>query len=270
MMSESNSPLSLALDAYAPAEIAVRAETAGVAKAKLSLRQILALSVLAGAFISIGAMLFILVMTTSGEVAFGPGRWMAGIAFSLGLILVIIAGAELFTGNSLIVIAWADGLISFRALFRNWALVYAGNAFGAFSMVAFAYLAGLQNLGGGALGETAVGIAKGKIAAPPVQLFFSGILCNILVCLAVWMCFSARQVAGKVLVIIFPISAFVALGFEHSIANFYLIPFGMLTGEGLDLLAFLQNLIPVTLGNIVGGGFFVAATYWLIYRSEKR
>lgn len=269
-MGENNQHLSTALDAYAPAEIAKRVETAGIAKARLGVRPTLALAALAGAFIAFGAMLFTLVMTTGGEGALGPGRWLGGIAFSLGLVLVIVAGAELFTGNNLIVIAWADRLIPLRSLLRNWGLVYIGNAAGAFSMVLLTYLAGLHKLGGGALGQTAAAFAVGKISAPPLQLFFSGILCNILVCLAVWMCFSARQVAGKVLVIVFPISAFVALGFEHSIANMYLIPFGMLAGGGLDFFAFIGNLIPVTLGNIVGGGVFVAATYWLIYRAKEQ
>ena len=257
--------LALALDAYAPEEMARRAETAGTAKARLSVRRTLMLAILAGAFIAFGAMLFLLV-STGNEMGFGLGRWVAGIAFSLGLVLVVVAGAELFTGNSLIVIAWADRLITSRELLRNWLLVYLGNTIGAAVMAVLSLLAGLHKLGGGAFGETAALVASAKTNRPLIELFFSGILCNVLVCLAVWMCFSARRVTGKILAIIFPISAFVALGFEHSIANLYLIPFGMLAGDSWDFSAFLFNLVPVTFGNIVGGGLLVAAVYWIIYR----
>ena len=272
-MTETNTTLTLALDPYAPAEIAERVETAGVAKARLPVVGTLTLAALAGAFIALGGMFFTLVMT-GADFALGADRLLGGIAFSLGLILVVVAGAELFTGNNLIVIAWADRLISTGALLRNWGLVYVGNFVGSVGMVVLVVLAGVLDLGGGALGETAAAIAKAKVALPLHTAFFSGILCNILVCLAVWMCFAARRVTGKVLCIVFPISAFVALGFEHSIANMYLIPIGMIAdarlgGGGLDVAAFLGNLIPVTLGNIVGGGVLVAAVYWLIYRRGR-
>ena len=273
-MKDKPSDLTLALDAYAPGEIAKRVETAGVAKVKLSMLQTLALAVLAGAFISFGAMLYTLAMT-GADFALGIDRLIGGLAFSLGLVLVVVAGAELFTGNNLIVIAWSDRLISSADLARNWILVYIGNFIGAIGMVFLALFAGLPEIGQGAMGKTALAIANAKVDLPFYRAFFSGILCNILVCLAVWMCFSARRVAGKILCVIFPVCAFVALGFEHSIANMYLIPVGLLAENGpadlgTQLGGFLGNLVPVTLGNIVGGGVLVSAVYWVIYRRAAK
>ncbi len=253
------------LDAYSPAQIAARMESGGIAKAKMPLLKTVTLAVLAGAFISFGAMFYTLVITGSG-MGFGPTRLLGGLAFSLGLVLVLIGGAELFTGNNLIVMAWAERKITSAELLRNWVLVYAGNFVGALGTVALFYLAGGLDLNGGALGETAAGIARAKIALDPVPAFFRGVLCNVLVCLAVWLCFAAHTVTGKILAIVFPITAFVALGFEHSVANMYLIPLGMIAaGEGLNLAALFANLVPVTLGNIVGGSGLVALTYWLVY-----
>jgi formate/nitrite transporter len=258
-------------DAYSPAEIADRVENAGVAKASMPFLQTFVLSLLAGAFIAFGGMLYTLVMTNSG-LGFGPGRLLGGVAFSLGLILVVVAGAELFTGNNLIVMAWADGRVTTRLLFRNWGIVFAGNVIGSLGMAVMVVLSGTLDLGDGAVARTAMAIATSKIAIPPVQAFFRGILCNALVCMAVWLCFSAHSVSGKILAIIFPISAFVALGFEHSIANAYLIPVGYLAGASdITLGGMLHNLLPVTAGNIVGGSVFVALVYWLIYhRGRKR
>ncbi|MEM7225214.1 MAG: formate/nitrite transporter family protein [Pseudomonadota bacterium] len=272
-MSESQNTLGHALEPYTPAEIAKRVETAGVAKARMAAPQILMLAVLAGAFIALGGMVFTLVMT-GADSAVGIDRLIGGIAFSLGLILVVVAGAELFTGNNLIVIAWADRRISTFELLRNWGLVYLGNLAGAFAMVALAALAGVPDIGGGAVGATAAKIAQHKLALPFGQALVSGILCNLLVCLAIWMCFGARRVTGKVLCIVFPISAFVALGFEHSVANMYLIPAGLIAESGLghalaNLGGFLGNLVPVTLGNIIGGGVLVAVVYWVIYRQGR-
>jgi formate transporter len=268
-MPDSDNTLAIALDAYAPGEIAKRVETAGVAKARLSALQTLTLAALAGAFIAFGGMFYTLAMT-GADPALGSARLLGGVAFSLGLILVVIAGAELFTGNNLIVMAWADRLITTRALLRNWGLVYLGNAIGAATMLALTFGAGLQDLGGGAYGETATAIAQAKVAISAPRAFFSGVLCNILVCLAVWMCFSSRRVTGKVFCVLFPVAAFVALGFEHSIANMYLIPAGMLAGNGFDAAALLANIIPVTLGNILGGGLLVAFVYWVIYRRKEK
>lgn len=255
------------LDAYAPAEIAQRIENVGVAKAGLSTLRTLTLGVLAGAFIALGAAFFTLVMTGS-EAGLGPGRLLGGVAFSLGLILVVIAGAELFTGNNLIVMAWADRRITSTALLRNWVLVYIGNFAGAAGTALLVYWSGTLELGGGATRETALAIARGKTALPFDEALVRGILCNVLVCLAVWISAAARRVSGKILAIVFPIAAFVALGFEHSVANMYFVPLAMLEAWGdpaLTIGGFAGNLIPVTLGNIIGGSGFVALVYWIIY-----
>jgi formate/nitrite transporter len=258
------------IDAYAPAEIAARVENAGVAKAHLHAVPTLALAVLAGAFIAFGAMLYLMTMTDSG-LGLGPARLLGGVAFSLGLVLVIVGGAELFTGNSLIVFAWADRLIGTRALLRNWGLVYLGNFAGASATALMVYWSGTLGLGEGAVAETAVRVAEGKVALPVAQAFLRAVLCNVLVCLAVWLCFSAREVAGKILAIVFPITAFVALGFEHSIANMFLIPLGWMSGaQSVTLAGYLQNLLVVTAGNIFGGGVLVALVYWLVYGHRKQ
>ncbi len=251
-------------DAYAPAEIARRIETAGVAKAKLEALPLLALAVLAGAFIALGAMFFLVSVTDTG-LGFGPTRLLGGVAFSLGLILVVIGGAELFTGNALIVMGWAHGTVSAGALLRNWGFAYIGNLIGAVAMAYAAYGADLHELAGGRVGETALAVAVAKTSLPIWPAFIKGVLCNILVCLAVWLCFAARSAGSKVVCIVFPIAAFVALGFEHSIANMFFIPFGMLLGGDISFGGFLGNLVPVTLGNIVGGGACVALTYYVIY-----
>jgi len=253
------------MDAYTPAQIAVLVERGGVAKVGLAPAQTATLGVLAGAFIAFGAMFYTLTVTGS-DLGFGPSRLLGGVAFSLGLILVLVGGAELFTGNNLIVMAWAERKVTSWQLLRNWILVYLANFVGALGAAALFYLAGALDLSGGAVGQTAARIAESKLSLDFSTAFFRGILCNTLVCLAVWLSFAARSVAGKILAIIFPISAFAALGFEHSVANMYLIPIGMLAnGGGIDLAALLRNLLPVTLGNIVGGSGLVALTYWLVY-----
>lgn len=260
-------------DDYAPAQIAQRIEAVGVKKVAMALTPMFALSVLAGAFIAFGAMFFIVVMTQNG-LGYGPARLLGGVVFSLGLILVLVGGAELFTGNSLIVMGWANGKVTSRALMRNWAVVYVGNFVGALGMAMLAALAGYADMASGAVGALAVSIARAKVELPFLEAFVRGILCNILVCLAVWLCFSAHSVSSKILAIVFPISAFVALGFEHSIANMFFVPFGVLAALhahlnlaalGLSLGGFVHNLAAVTLGNIVGGGGFVALAYYVIY-----
>lgn len=254
------------IDAHTPAEIAGLVERAGIAKAQLGAIQTLVLAILAGAFIAFGAMFFVVVTTNSG-LGFGPERLLGGIAFSLGLILVVVGGAELFTGNSLILFGWADGRIGTGRLLRNWGLVYIGNFIGATATAVMVHWSGIHDLAGGAVGATVMRIAAAKLALPVEQAFLRGILCNVLVCLAIWLCFAARSVAGKILAIVFPISAFVALGFEHSVANMYLIPAGWLAGApSVTAAAYGASLAVVTAGNIVGGGVLVALVYWLIYR----
>ncbi len=256
---------SASIDAYSPAEIAALVEKGGVRKAQLPALQILILGMLGGAFIAFGAMAYTVVITGS-TLGFGPTRLMGGVAFSLGLILVLIGGAELFTGNTLIVMAWASRRISLVQLLRNWALTLFANAIGAFGCVALVYLSGVLTLNEGAVARTAAAIAATKTGLEFTSSFFLGILCNVLVCLAVWLSFACRDVASKILAIVFPIAAFVALGFEHSVANLYLLPIGDLAaGRAIDIGAMLRNLVPVTLGNIIGGGGLVALVYWAAY-----
>ena len=196
----------------------------------------------------------------------GPTRLLGGIAFSLGLILVVVGGAELFTGNNLIVMAWADKKVTSGQLLKNWCLVYVSNLVGAVGAAILVFWSGTLTLGNGAVAETALNVAIYKVNLDPFQAFVRGVLCNALVCLSVWLCFAARDVASKVLVIIFPISAFVALGFEHCIANMYFIPLGMLIDNtNISIADFITNLIPVTIGNIIGGSLFVAFVYWVVY-----
>jgi formate transporter len=216
-------------DAYKPAQIALRVEAAGVAKARLDFVTTLMLSVLAGAYISFGALFFTIAVTGS-ELGWGPTQLLGGIAFSLGLVLVIVAGAELFTGNALIVMAWADGKIRGRELLRNWVIVYIGNFIGSTATGVLVVLSGVLDLNGGAVGGTAASIASTKLELGLVEAFFRGILCNVLVCLAVWLSFAGRSVIDKVAAIVFPITAFVGAGFEHSVANMYVIPVAMLAG----------------------------------------
>lgn len=276
-------------DVYAPAQIADKVDNLGVAKARLGALQTILLGVLAGAFISFGAMLFTLVISDS-VLGLGPTRLLGGVAFSLGLVLVVIAGAELFTGNNLIVMAWADNRISSWSLARNWTLVYAGNLVGSLAAAVFVWFSGVLDFGppgaSQAVAATAVRIAVDKVTLPTIELLFRGILCNTLVCLAVWLSLAAHTVSGKILAIVFPITAFVALGFEHSVANMYLIPVGFLASQdpnvlitaaitetalaNLTLGGFVDNLITVTLGNILGGSGLVALVYYVIYIRPRR
>lgn len=251
------------LDAYKPAEIAKRIEDAGVAKARLGLVPLLTLGMLAGAFISFGA-LFHLAVLGGADASYGPVRLAAGLAFSLGLVLVLVGGAELFTGNTLIVMAWVDGLVGSAALLRNWAWVYLANLVGALGICALAWAAGLHHAAPGAV---AAKLAVAKAALPWLELLARGVLCNALVCLAVWLSFAAHDVAGKILAIAPPIAAFVALGLEHSIANMFLLPFAMLAGAPIGLGDVAWNLSWVTLGNLIGGAGGVGLSYWAAYRA---
>jgi formate/nitrite transporter len=268
------------LDAYTPAEMAARVRDAGVAKANLDLASLLALALLGGAFIALGAALSTLAIA-GAELGLGPRRLVAGLAFSLGLILVIVAGAELFTGKNLVVMAWASRLVSTRSLLRSWFWVYLGNLAGALATALLIHWTAPWLTHGPQLGVSAVSIALAKCELGFARAFFLGVLANALVCLAVWLCFGARGTADRILAIVFPITAFVALGFEHSVANMYFIPMGMLLATQpavlaaggwspevlapLSLAGFARNLAPVTLGNLVGGGLLVGAVYWFVY-----
>ncbi|MCY4003814.1 MAG: formate/nitrite transporter family protein [Rhodospirillales bacterium] len=271
-MEVDRSPNPFDIDAYAPAEIARRVRSAGVAKANLPLLQTLVLGALAGVFIAFGAMTYTVVVTGS-ELGLGPTRFLGGIAFSLGLVLVAVGGAELFTGNNLIAMAWADRQVTTRRVLRNWLLAYVGNAAGAAASVVAVLLSGVLDIGGGAVQATAADIARYKIELGTMEAFVRGILCNVLVCLAVWLCFAAHTVTGKILAIVLPVSAFVALGFEHCVANMYLIPVGLFAGGGTpgtaEFVAMAQNIAVVTLGNMLGGTVLVALVYWLVYLRHR-
>lgn len=270
-------------DALIPAAIARRAEEVGQAKARMDAGTVLALAVLAGAFIALGALFFTTVTTgAAGVTPYGAARLLGGLAFCLGLVLVVLAGAELFTGNNLIVMAWIGGSVSTGQLLRNWALVYAGNLVGSLATVALVYLSGQFRFAGGAVGAQALAIANAKVSLGFWEPLFLGMLCNALVCLAIWLTMGAHSTTDKVIAILFPITAFVAIGFEHSVANMYFVPIGLLIKSdgaflaslgktaadyaGLTWGAFLvENLVPVTLGNIIGGAGLVGAVYWFIY-----
>lgn len=249
-------------DAYKPTEIATMIENAGVAKAALPALQMFTLAVLAGAFIGFGGLAWLQVMN-GADMAYGPIRLLGGVAFSLGLILVIVGGAELFTGNALMVMAAVDGKITVPALLRNWGIVFAGNLLGALGLALAAHLAGLD---GKAAAETLATMAQAKLSLSTESAFLRGALCNALVCLAVWLSFAARNATDKILAIIFPVATFVALGLEHSIANMMLLPLAALSGANVPLGGMVENIVVVTLGNLVGGAGGVALAYRFAYR----
>jgi formate/nitrite transporter len=284
------------IDALLPAEMATRAEYLGARKAEMPFLKMFSLAVLAGAFISLGAIFAttvsagsMAITTPDGAAAFSTGlpygvtRLLAGLVFSLGLILVVVGGAELFTGNNLIVMAWANGKVTFGAMMRNWGIVYLGNFVGSFGTALLMFYTKQYTFGRDAIGIAALNTGVAKCSLGFVQAIALGILCNALVCLAVWLTYSARSTTDKILAIIFPITAFVAAGFEHSVANMYFVPYALLVKmsdadfmsrvaekvANLDKLTwgnfFIYNLIPVTIGNIIGGAVLVAAVYWSIF-----
>jgi formate transporter len=285
-------PQPVSIDTILPSAMAQRAESGGVARSAMDPLAVFVLSVLAGAFISFGAVF----ATTVGAVnigadaviPYGAMRLLTGIVFCTGLILVVVGGAELFTGNNMLVMAWAGGKVTTRAVLANWVIVFIGNFVGAIATAVLVFLSTQYTFGGGAVGLNALVIANGKSSLDLVPAFMLGVLCNALVCLAVWMCYGARTTIDRVVTIIPPISAFVAAGFEHSIANIYFIPMGLFIKAGApesfwngigrspadfpaltwDNFVF-ANLIPVTAGNILGGSVMVAAVYWFVYLRKK-
>jgi formate transporter len=276
-------------DGLLPPAMAARAEDAGVRKARLDTVSLFALAFLAGAFISLGAIFATTVSAGAADLPFGLVRLLAGLAFSLGLILVIIGGAELFTGNALIVMAWASGKVSSRLVLRNWSIVYVGNLVGALATAAVMFVSGQYSFGEGSVGLAALTIGNAKAGLEFVPAIALGMMCNALVCLAVWLTFSARTTTDRILAIVPPIAAFVAAGFEHSVANMYFIPeaiairssapagfwsaidrvpadFPNLTMQGF----LVANLLPVTIGNVIGGAGMVGIVYWFVYLRGSR
>lgn len=289
------------IDSLLPPEMATRAEYLGVRKAEMPAFTMLMLAILAGAFISLGA-IFATTVSVGGmpiaaaddsiafstNLPYGVTRLLSGLVFSLGLILVVVGGAELFTGNNLIVMAWASGKVTGRALLRNWLIVYVGNFIGSMATAVLMFFSKQYTFGADLVGITALRIAADKCNLEFVQATALGILCNALVCLAVWLTYSARTTLDKIAAIIFPITAFVAAGFEHSVANMYFIGYGLLVKDfdpefvakvservpSLGSLTwqafFINNLIPVTIGNIIGGAVLVAAVYWVVFLRVKK
>src|SRR5882757_3323884 len=265
------------LNAYSPAEIKEAIEKVGVKKANLPLLVSLMLAVIAGGSIGLGALYYSIVVSDA-ELSFATARVMGGLVFSLGLVIVLVGGAELFTGNNLIVMAWASGNVSTRQMLRNWVIVYFGNLIGSVGLVVLVFFSHHLDMNGGRIGLSVLNTAVGKIQPDVVTLFFKGILCNLLVCLAVWLAYAGRSVTDKIVALVFPVSAFIAAGFEHCVANMYFLPLAWLmtqTGHvppdfdtsAITMAGIIHNLVPVTLGNIVGGAGLVGAVYWIIYRA---
>jgi formate/nitrite transporter len=282
------SPQTVTFDAIMPPAMAVRAEASGVKRASISLTTLLVLSVVAGAFVSFGAIFATTVSAGAADLPYGIVRLLVGLVFSAGLIMVIIGGAELFTGNNLLVMAWASKKVTTRAVLLNWVLSFAGNFVGAIVTAALMFYTTQYTFGGGSVGLAALNIANAKTSLAFIPALTLGIMCNALVCVAVWMCFSARTNIDRVVTVIPPIAAFAAAGFEHSIANIYFIPMGLFIKAGapdsfwkaigktaadypeLTWSNFLVgNLIPVTIGNVIGGSLMVAAVYWFVYLRKE-
>jgi formate/nitrite transporter len=275
-----------ALDALPPPEMARRGEQVGVAKAALRTDTLLALGILAGAFIAMGAVFATTVTAGGADLPYGVSRLLAGLTFSLGLILVVVAGAELFTGNNLVVMAWASRQVTTRRLLWTWALVYVANFAGAIATAGLMYVSRQYRFGGGAVGDQVLAIAAAKTDLGFVQAVALGAFCNALVCLAVWLTYSARTTTDKILAIVPPIAAFVAAGFEHCVANMYFIPMGLFVKEDSAWLEgranlpdlssltwpdfLVGNLVPVTIGNLIGGTLMVAGIYWFVYLRPAR
>lgn len=279
----------VSFDSLLPPAMAAKAEGIGVKKAGLDTVGMFALGILAGAFIAVGAIFCTTVLAGTGTLPYGVARLLGGLVFTLGLILVVVGGAELFTGNNLIIMAFMSGKVGISALLRNWVIVYLGNFVGSIITALIMFVSQQFTFGGGSVGLTALNIANSKSGLGFWQAIALGIMCNALVCMAVWLCFSARSTTDKILAIIPPISAFVAAGFEHSIANMYFIPIGLfiknwapasfwnlkaLTDAGVTAASFanltwanffIKNLLPVTIGNIIGGAAMVGLIYWFIY-----
>jgi formate transporter len=277
----------ISFDSLLPPAMAAKAEDIGVKKAGMGTKNMFALSVLAGAFIGIGAIFATTAAAGSADLPYGVARLLIGLVFSIGLILVIVGGAELFTGNTLITMAFASKKVTLAQLLRNWGIVYTGNFIGSILTALFVFLGGQYMFGKGAIGLAALNIANAKVSLTFVEALFLGIMCNALVCMAVWMCYSARTTTDKILAIIPPISCFVAAGFEHSIANMYFIPIGLFikdfgSAKFFEMIGktaadfqnltwgnfFFANLLPVTIGNIIGGAIMVGLIYWFVYNRK--
>jgi formate transporter len=298
-----NSPQPVTFEAILPTAMAIRAEEAGVRRASMDPLTVLVLSILGGAFVAFGAIFATTV--SAGSIAataadgnamfaaalpYGVVRLLVGLVFCVGLVLVIVGGAELFTGSNLIVMAWASGKVTSRSLLLNWLIVFVGNFVGSVATAGLMFLTTQYTFGAGSVGLVALSTANSKAALAFVPALTLGIMCNALVCLAVWMCYSARTTIDRVVTILPPITAFAAAGFEHCVANMYFIPIGLFIKAGAPDSFWnsihrspadfpeltwdnflLGNLVPVTIGNIIGGSIMVGAVYWFVYlRNQSR
>lgn len=265
------------LQAYSPAEIKEAVEKVGVKKANLPFLASFMLAIVAGGGVGFGA-LYYTIVASDATLSFATVRVVGGFVFTLGLVLVLVGGAELFTGNNLIVMAWASGKVSTRTMLLNWTVIWFGNLVGSLGLIVLVLFSHHLDMNDGNVGLSILKTAAGKIRPDMVTLFFKGILCNVLVCAAVWLAYAGRTVTDKIVAVILPVSAFIAAGFEHCVANMYFLPLAWMviqTGHApanfdtspITIAGILHNLIPVTLGNIVGGAGFVGAVYWAIYRA---
>jgi formate/nitrite transporter len=254
-------------NAFSPPEIAERVQGVGVKKARLPLLSQLILSVLGGAFIGMGALFYVLIHSDA-SLGFAARQVTAALSFCLGMLLVVVAGAELFTGNNLIVMARAQGALKSGEVVRNWTIVFAGNLVGTAGLALLVWLSGHPGMNDGAIGRDYLRIAEAKAALPFMVALWRGILCNALVCLAIWMSYAGRSVIDKAVAIIFPIAAFVAAGFEHCIANLYYFAMALLLAPQTSmpmLGGMLRNIVAVVIGNVIGGSVLVGLVYYLIY-----
>lgn len=254
-----------------PKDVAMKAEDVGLMKARMAPARLVVLAIMGGAFIGLGAMAAITIWTGLDPVPFGLMRMAGGLGFTLGLILVVLGGVELFTGNVLMIMSIASGRMKLRTLMRAWSFVFVGNTIGAVAVAVLVFLAGHHHLDNGEAGRVAVRIAAAKAELPFMQAFFLGVLCNALVCLAVYLCYGAASTTDKILAILLPVATFVAAGFEHSIANIYFFTLALLINDlgtvdaAVSVSGAIDNLVPVILGNIVGGGVLVGLVYWFVY-----
>lgn len=265
-------------DVLSPAEIEGKAEALAVGKAGMSLSTMFVLAIAAGMFIACGATLFTLVQGDA-DLPFAVKRVMGGVCFSVGLMLVVVCGSELFTGNCLMVCGMGSKKVSLSAMLKNWVVVWVGNFVGSLLIAGLVFGSQMGAMNTGAVGDAMVSIALSKVTPDMFTLFCKATLCNFLVCLAVWMTFGARTLVDKIVACVMPITAFVACGFEHSVANMFFLFEGLFAkyaGYGsnlavsqLDLASIFCNLGVVTLGNIVGGSILVGLLYWFAYARNK-
>lgn len=277
------------VSALAPPEIAEKAAEEGAKNADLPVANMVVLGFLAGTYIALGGLFATTVGAgADGVLPYGFTQFLSGLVFTVGLALVLVGGSQLFTGNTMtLAVAWAQRRVTALRVLRAWAIVYAANLVGSLVIAGLVFLGGQYTMGEGVVGEAALSSAEGKVQLSFVEAVALGILANFLVCLAVWLSYSARTTADKILALLLPIWAFVAAGLEHSVANMYLIPIGLIIKDGApdsfwasigsdpsaypDLTwgGFLGNLLPVTIGNIIGGSILVGVAYWYVYlRSE--